>query len=48
VSDKHGRRETYQLESVCIEVFLDVFRQVPARHPIRNELEGSDGDTQEG
>ena len=46
--DKHDRRVTYQPESVYVGVFFDVFPQVSARHPNRNELEGGDSDTQEG
>jgi len=36
----------YKTEPVGTWVRADVFRQLPARHPDRNELEGSDGDTQ--
>jgi len=38
---------TYEFKSVCTGVVLNVFRQIPAKHPIRNELEGSDGNTEE-
>jgi len=38
---------TYEFKSVSIGVVLDVSRQVPVRHPVRNELEGVDSDTQE-
>ena len=39
---------TYKAESVCTGVFLNVFRQVSTRHPCRNNLEWSGGDTEEG
>ena len=38
------RRDTYEPESICIRVVLDVFRKGTARHPVRNKLEGIDGD----
>ena len=38
---------TYKIESVCTGVFLDVFRQITARHPFRDELERSGSDTEE-
>ena len=41
------RRDTYESESICIRVLLYVFWESPARHPVRNELEGVDGDTKE-
>jgi len=45
---KHDSRGTYKTESVCTRTFLDVFRQVSAGHPFRDELEWSRGDTEEG
>lgn len=44
----HNRRGTYKPESVCVGASLDVFLQVSARHPTRNELEGNEGNTQQG
>ena len=40
--------DTHEIESICIWMVRDVFHQVPAGHPIRNELEGIDGGTQKG
>ena len=39
------RRDTYESKSVRIGIIPEVLRQVPAGHPIRDELEGSDSDT---
>jgi len=43
---KHDRKDAYEFKSVCIGVPLDVFRQVSAGHPVGNELEGTDSNTQ--
>jgi hypothetical protein len=44
---KHGERDTYEPQPVGIGVLLDVFPQIPARHPTRNELElRGGGDTE--
>ena len=40
--------ETHESKSVCIRVLCDVFRKVPARHPIRNKLKRFNGYTQKG
>jgi hypothetical protein len=39
--------DTHETQSVGIWVARDVFSQVPTRHPIRDELDRVDGDTQE-
>jgi len=41
------RGDAYESKAVSIGMILDIFRQVTTRHPIRNELDGSDNDTQE-
>ena len=41
------RGNTYESEPVCTWVFLDVFRQIAARHPFRNKLERGGSDTEE-
>ena len=43
---RHHDLETYECKSVNIGMLLDIFRKVPAKHPIRNELQGCDGDAQ--
>lgn len=40
--------ETYKSKSICIGVLLEIFRQVPARHPLRDKLEGGYSDAEEG
>ena len=40
--------DAYESKSVRAGVLLDVFRKGHVRHPIRDELEGIDSDTQEG
>lgn len=45
---KRIRSATYEFKSVCVGVVLDVFWQVPIRHPIRYELKGSDSDAPDG
>ena len=42
------RKHTHKYKSIRIRVLLHVFRQIPARHPIRNELEGICSDTHKG
>ena len=44
----HSRRDTYETQSVGIWMVPDVSRQIRIWHPTRNELDGIDGDTQEG
>ena len=39
--------DTHEAQPVCAWVVRDIIRQVPARHAIRNELEGIDGDAHE-
>ena len=44
---QNRRGNTYESEPVCTRVFLDVFRQIAARHPFRNQLERGGSDTEE-
>ena len=44
----HDIRDTHESKAIYVGVSLDVFQQVPARHPIGDELEGGDGNTQKG
>jgi len=39
--------DTYKAKSVCIGVFVNVFRQVSTGHPFRNKLERGGGDAEE-
>jgi len=39
--------ETYEAESVYARVLLNIFHYVATRHPVRNELERSHGNTPE-
>lgn len=41
-----GKKDAHQSEFICIGVFLDVFRQVTARHPIRDKLVVVDSNAQ--
>ena len=43
-----SRKNTDDVQSIRVWVVRDVFHQIPTRHPIRNELEWVDGDTQKG
>jgi len=36
--DKYNRRDAYKSEPISIGVVLEVIWQVPAGHPVRNEL----------
>ena len=44
----HNGRDTHESHLIRIGVVLDVFQQIPARYPIRNELEGGGGNTLKG
>ena len=46
--DKHDRRGAYEPNSICIKIVLDVTQQMATGHPIRNQLEVIDSDTQQG
>jgi len=43
-----GVGETHEAKSVCTGVLPNILHYVPARHPVRNELEGGGGNTPEG
>ena len=45
---KHDNKGTCKVQSVCTRIILDVFREVSAGHPFRDELEWIEGDTEEG
>ena len=45
VHDKRGR--TYETKSIRSRMRSDVFRQITAGHPFRNQLERGGGDTEE-
>ena len=46
--DDYNRMGTHKSKSIRIGMFPNVFRQVPSRHPIRNELQGIGSDTSKG
>ena len=45
---QRSTRGTHETDSIRISMVPDVSRQITARHPIRNELEGFDGHTKKG
>ena len=43
-----GDTGTHETKSIRSWIVLNVSRQIPTRHPIRDELERGDGDTPKG
>lgn len=46
--DERDRRDTNKCKPVYIRVLIDVLPEIPVRHPIQNELEGSGSNSQQG